>query len=92
MVILSRISFFHLMNAFKKHCQRANYQACIWQHSLDCNLEEPSPAGDGCQCEGDMLYMDWMDALPVPQAVLVCLPVTVPRNVMRESAYALSAT
>ena len=58
-------------DALRKHTTRANYQAYIWKHALDSDIDIPSPNGHGWLMDIDgNLSIDWMDQDPAPQAVL----------------------
>ena len=57
-------------NAFKKHCQRANYQCKIWRLSLEAEQDVNNPIRHGWIDDSDgNLVIDWMDCDPVPQTV-----------------------
>lgn len=57
--------------ALRKHCQRANYQAGVWRHSLESCPEIPSPVGKGwCRDEEEHLVIDWSNVPAAPDAVL----------------------
>ena len=59
--------------ALENHLKRANYQAFIWKHALEPNMDQ-APDGQGWQQKGDQLEIYWTDQAPAPDAVmkLVC--------------------
>ena len=60
-------------DCFRKHVQRANYQAAIWKRSLQRHPMTPSPVGKGWKWDdqdGTTLAVDWMSGQPAPQALL----------------------
>ena len=65
-------------DCLRKHTMRANYQACIWRCSLQCDPSIPDPVGFGWKMgnstDGELgLTIDWMDGKPAPEAVLELL-------------------
>ena len=65
-------------DCLRKHTIRANYQACIWRCSLQCDPSIPDPVGFvwkmGNSTDGELgLTIDWMDGKPAPEAVLELL-------------------
>ena len=67
-----------------KHMLRANYQAAIWQRSLEQFPEVPNPTGHGWKIESqdgqDVLAVDWMNGKPAPQALIDLLACTCRRE------------
>ena len=57
-------------DALKYHVARANYQACIWNQSLEATASTPSPDGHGWVLKDGHLTIHWMDQLPAPEALL----------------------
>ena len=51
-------------------CRRANYQACIWQNSLEAAAHTPSPHGYGWDVIDGHISIHWMDQQPAPKALL----------------------
>ena len=57
-------------DALKYHFARANYQACIWQTSLEAAAHTPSPHGHGWDVIDGHISIHWMDQQPAPKALL----------------------
>ena len=58
-------------DALTQHVKRANYQATIWRHCLESQLEVPSPIGHGWTADSDgFLQYIWMTKPPAPDDVL----------------------
>ena len=58
-------------NTLNKQIQRTNYQASIWKAAYS-DISSPH-IGNGWFIDGSNMTIDWMDALPVPLAVLELL-------------------
>jgi hypothetical protein len=61
-------------NTLYKHCERACYQACIWNRCLEANAYIPSPVGKGWYIEKEdgqeILKIDWMSGKPDRKSVV----------------------
>ena len=57
-------------DALKYHVARANYQACIWQNSLEAAAHTPSPHGHGWDVIDGHISIHWMDQQPAPKTLL----------------------
>ena len=59
--------------ALVNHLKRANFQAYLWKHALDQNINV-IPNGQGWRTKNNCLEIDWTDQPPAPDAVmaLVC--------------------
>lgn len=56
-------------SALVNHLKRANFQAYLWKHALDQNINK-TPNGQGWQIKHDRLEIHWTDQPPAPEAVL----------------------
>ena len=50
--------------------RRANYQTCVWRHSLTAMQNLPSPEGHGWKMEDDFLQPVLMTKDPAPKCLL----------------------
>ena len=57
-------------DALKYHVARANYQACVWQNSLEAAAHTPSPHGHSCDVIDGHISIPWMEQQPAPKALL----------------------
>ena len=77
-------------DSLQQHIQRANYQAGVWQRSLQRNLDVPEPTCHGwVRTEVGSLKIDWMHGHAVighaaPNAVLELLVCQCKRDCLQE--------
>lgn len=59
--------------ALANHLRRANYQAFLWKHALETQMEQ-APDGQGWQLKEGQLEIYWTNQAPAPDAVmeLIC--------------------
>ena len=59
--------------ALKNHLRRANYQAYLWKHALETQMNQ-APDGHGWQLKDGQLEIYWTNQAPAPDSVmeLVC--------------------
>ena len=58
--------------ALANHLKRANYQAFLWKHALEPQVEQ-APNGQGWQLKDGQLEIYWTDQAPAPDAVMELL-------------------
>ena len=58
-------------DCLRKHIDRANYQALIWQCALEPRPSVPMPMGHGWYLKGESLEVTWMTQSPAPDELLL---------------------
>ena len=72
-------------DSLQQHIQRANYQAGVWQRSLQRNPDVPEPTCHGwVRTEVGSLKIDWMHGHAAPDAVLELLACQCKRECLQE--------
>ena len=60
-------------DAFKRHVQRANFQAAVWKRAFLPNYVLPSLDSHGWIIENNVLCIQWMDQQPASEALMLLI-------------------
>ena len=78
-------------DSLQQHIQRANYQAGIWQRSLQRNPDVPEPSCHGwVRTAAGSLNLDWMHGQAAPDTVLELLACQCKRECLQEQCPCLN--